>query len=220
MKRIVSILSICGLLSVGCLGLGDSAEDEVKTDPSKCETPANLKFEQGNNLFSWNDENSQNSGHYEVQYGVQGFSLGTGTKALTSSTSYSVPLYKNKKYDLYVRKNCGTDNGRSYWAGPLSVLPTNTTICSIPVYASYSKTTSSALAFTFEAKVSWENDGVSTYEAALTTSSAPPVSGDFTASGHVYSGLSKMTTYNFFVRKRCGDNSVSNFYGPLEIKWN
>ncbi|WP_123902241.1 hypothetical protein [Chryseobacterium arthrosphaerae] len=220
MKRIISMLLIFVLCTAGCSGLGEGTEHEVKIDPSKCETPIDLKFEYGNNLFSWNNNNSQNPGNFEVQYGNQGFSLGNGTIAVTNSTSFSIPLYKNRKYDLYVRKNCGTDNVRSHWAGPLSILTTNATLCETPYYANYSKMTSSAYAFTFEAKVSWENDGISMYEAVLTTSPVPPVNGDLTAPGHIYTGLNKMTTYNFFVRKRCSDNSVSKFYGPLVIKWN
>ncbi|MGG7437504.1 hypothetical protein [Chryseobacterium arthrosphaerae] len=110
MKRIISMLLILVLCTAGCSGLGDGTEHEVKIDPSKCETPIDLKFEYGNNLFSWNNNNSQNPGNFEVQYGNQGFSLGNGTIAVTNSTSFSIPLYKNRKYDLYVRKNCGTDN--------------------------------------------------------------------------------------------------------------
>lgn len=218
MKKIISILLFFVLFTAGCSG--DSNEQEIKTDPSQCGTPTNLKFELGSNLLSWNDNKSQGTVNYEVQYGDQGFSLGNGIIAVTNSTAYSAPLYKNRKYDLYVRKNCGTANGRSNWAGPISVLTINTTACRKPDYANYSKTTSSVYAFTFEAKVSWENDGFSIYEGVLTTSSAPPLNGDLIAPGHTFVGLSKMTTYNFFVRKRCPDNSFSDFYGPLAIKWN
>ncbi|WP_312509077.1 hypothetical protein [Chryseobacterium culicis] len=215
MKRIVSIILFFGLISSGCLG--DSPYDPQ----AKCGTPTNLTFEKGSNTFSWN-MNTMGEGYYEVQYGEPGFSLGNGTTVVTYKNSYSLPLYQNNKYDLYVRKNCGTANGRSNWAGPVTVLASSTTTCVQPAYATYTKTTSSALSSTFDAAVSWENDGISAYETVLTTSSAPPASGELAVAGQkaVYIGLSKTVNYNFFVRKRCADNTYSPFYGPYPVKWN
>ncbi|WP_412850802.1 hypothetical protein ACL0VS_01555 [Chryseobacterium sp. PMSZPI] len=220
MRKISLILLISGLF-VGCLGAGDNIDPQP--EQSKCTMPTNLTFQQGYNIFLWNDNSIQNSGYYEVQYGEHGFSLGNGTKAIVNSLSYNAQLYKNNKYDFYVRKNCGASNGVSNWAGPITILAKNTTGCIKPGYANYSKTTSSVYSSIFEAKVSWENDGVSVYEVNLTTSSYPPApgSGDLIISQNAtYTGLSKMITYNFFVRKRCADNSFSDYYGPYEIKWN
>ncbi|WP_288375710.1 hypothetical protein, partial [uncultured Chryseobacterium sp.] len=128
MKRIVSIILFFGLISSGCLG--DSPYDPQ----AKCGTPTNLTFEKGSNTFSWN-MNTMGEGYYEVQYGEPGFSLGNGTTVVTYKNSYSLPLYQNNKYDLYVRKNCGTANGRSNWAGPVTVLASSTTTCVQPAYA-------------------------------------------------------------------------------------
>ncbi|MEF9479064.1 hypothetical protein OWR28_16245 [Chryseobacterium sp. 1B4] len=215
MKRIISIVLIFGLCTAGCIG--DSPYDPQ----AKCGTPANLIFEKANNLLSWNMI-SQGEGYYEVQYGEQGFILGKGTTVVTSKNSCHLPLYKNNKYDLYVRKNCGADNGRSNWAGPVTVLAANTTTCIKPAYATYSKTTFSVNSSVFDATVTWESDGVSIYETVLTTSPVPPASGEQVISGQkaVYIGLSKTVNYNFFVRKRCADNTFSDFSGPYPIKWN
>ncbi|MGE8431321.1 hypothetical protein [Chryseobacterium joostei] len=215
MKILISIVLFFGLCTAGCIG--DSPYDPQ----AKCGTPTNLNFEKGNNSFSWNI-NSSGERHYEVQYGEHGFSLGNGTTVITNSNFYNLPLYKNNKYDLYVRKNCGTANGRSNWAGPVTVLASNTTTCVKPGYATYSKTTSSIYSSTFDATVSWENDGISLYETVLTTSSAPPASGELATTGQkvIYIGLSKTVNYNFFVRKRCADNTFSDFYGPYPIRWN
>lgn len=215
MKRLISIVLFFGLCTVGCIG--DSPYDPQ----AKCGTPTNLNFEKGNNQLSWSII-SQGEGYYEVQYGEHGFSLGKGITVVTNKNTYNLPLYKDNKYDLYVRKNCGIDNGRSNWAGPITVLAINTTTCVKPEYATYSKTTSSATSSIFDATVSWENDGVSAYETVLTTSSAPPASGDWVFAGQkaIYVGLSKTMNYNFFVRKRCADNTFSDFYGPYPIRWN
>lgn len=215
MKRLISIVIFCGLCTAGCIG--DSPYDPQ----AKCGTPTNLIFEKGNNQLSWSII-SQGEGYYEVQYGEHGFSLGKGITVVTNKNSYNLPLYKDNKYDLYVRKNCGIDIGWSNWAGPVTVLASSTTTCVKPGYATYSKTTSSENSSFFDATVSWENDGVSAYETVLTTSSAPPASGDlvFTGQKAIYVGLSKTMNYNFFVRKRCADNTFSDFYGPYPIRWN
>ncbi|WP_454045319.1 hypothetical protein [Chryseobacterium sp. Marseille-Q8038] len=215
MKRIISILLFFGLCTAGCIG--DSPYDPQ----AKCGTPTNLIFEKGNNLLSWSFI-SQGEGYYEIQYGEHGFSLGKGTTVVTYKNSYNLPLYKDNKYDLYVRKNCGIGNGQSNWAGPVTILASNTTTCIKPAYATYSKTTSSLNSSIFEATVSWENDGVSAYETVLTTSYVPPASGELVIAGQkaIYVGLSKTVNYNFFVRKRCADNTFSDFYGPYPIKWN
>lgn len=215
MKRIISILLFFELFTAGCIG--DSPYDPQ----AKCGTPTNLTFEKGTNLLSWSFI-SQGEGYYEIQYGEHGFSLGKGIAVITNKNSYNLPLYKDNKYDLYVRKNCGIGNGQSNWAGPVTVLASNTTTCIKPGYATYSKTTSSVNSSIFEATISWENDGVSAYETALTTSSTPPASGELVIAGQkaIYVGLSKTVNYNFFVRKRCADNTFSDFYGPYPIKWN
>ncbi|MFP3834137.1 hypothetical protein [Chryseobacterium sp. SIMBA_028] len=215
MKRLISIVLFFGLCTAGCIG--DSPYDPQ----AKCGTPTNLNFEKGNNQLSWSII-SQGEGYYEVQYGEHGFSLGKGITVVTNKNFYNLPLYKDNKYDLYVRKNCGIDIGWSNWAGPVTVLASKTTTCVKPEYATYSKTTSSENSSIFDATVSWENDGVSAYETVLTTSSAPPASGDLVFAGQkaIYVGLSKTMNYNFFVRKRCADNTFSDFYGPYPIRWN
>jgi len=215
MKRIISTVLFFGLCTAGCIG------DNPYDPQSQCGTPTNLIFEKGNNLLSWSII-SQGEGYYEVQYGEQGFTLGKGITVVTSKNSCSLPLYKNNQYDLYVRKNCGAGNGHSNWAGPVAVFASNTTTCVKPGYATYSKTTSSVNSSVFDATVTWENDGVSVYEIVLTTSSAPPASGELVLTGQkaIYIGLSKTVNYNFFVRKRCADNTFSDFYGPYLIKWN
>ncbi|WP_148043479.1 MULTISPECIES: hypothetical protein [unclassified Chryseobacterium] len=220
MKKINLILLISGLLA-GCSGSGDTIDPQPPQ--AKCAIPTNLKFQQGYNLFSWSDNSGQNSGYYEVEFGDKGFALGSGTKVEVSNTSYSAALYKNSTYDFYVRKNCGTANGVSNWAGPITILANNTTGCIKPGYANYTKTTSSVYSSIFEATISWENDGISVYEVSLTTTPTPPApgTGDFVIAGQnaTYTGLSKMITYNFFVRKRCTDNSFTDYYGPYKIKW-
>ena len=57
---------------------------------------------------------------FNIEYGLLGFSLGTGTSALvTGDTTYTLSgLNVSSLYEVYVQTLCGSDS--SYWRGPTS----------------------------------------------------------------------------------------------------
>ena len=58
---------------------------------------------------------------WNVEYGLSGFTLGSGTPTSTTTPSYSMSgLSDNTSYDVYVQADCGSGNV-SQWVGPLSV---------------------------------------------------------------------------------------------------
>jgi hypothetical protein len=59
-------------------------------------------------------------GSYELEYGLQGFTQGTGTvvTGLTTPAYALSNLTASTGYCFYVRTNCGTANGSSAWVGP------------------------------------------------------------------------------------------------------
>ena len=62
---------------------------------------------------------------WQVQYGLQGFALGTGTNIISSANPTTIPsLLPNTQYSYYVRNICGSAD-TSFWAGPFSF----TTLC-------------------------------------------------------------------------------------------
>ena len=66
--------------------------------------------------MSWS--NSTNSTQYKVQFGNSGFSIGTGTTALSSDTTYNITgLSGSTNYDFYVMSLCGSSDS-SVWTGP------------------------------------------------------------------------------------------------------
>ncbi|MEZ5009204.1 MAG: hypothetical protein R2753_13720 [Chitinophagales bacterium] len=63
---------------------------------------------------------SEIPGFYEIEYGVLGFDLGTGTKKITSNKFVElVNLPSATAFDFYIRTNCGSNN-YSEWKGPQS----------------------------------------------------------------------------------------------------
>jgi len=62
-----------------------------------------------------------NSTSWNVEYGATGFTLGTGTTLVSTSTSFTVTgLTANTVYDFYVQGDCGVTNGLSNWVGPIT----------------------------------------------------------------------------------------------------
>jgi len=76
--------------------------------------------------ISWTSQGSETS--WNVEYGPQGFSTGSGTSITVNNTPSTTitSLTQGTNYDIYVQANCGSGN-LSIWNGPLQV-STNTCI--------------------------------------------------------------------------------------------
>lgn len=111
------VQDISGTVSVVC----DDVITQTFTvgDCPDCSAPANL-FASDLTFTSAELSWTGTSGLYDIEWGLQGFTQGTGTAVnnLTANT-YLLDgvLVIETYYDFYVRQNCGTD-GLSTWAGP------------------------------------------------------------------------------------------------------
>jgi len=97
---------------------------EVTITPASCFSPTGFAYtEEGGATtttasFAW-DEPATTPEGYELEYGVDGFTLGTGTAVdLTDAVVDIENLTAGTDYQFYVRTNCG-DGVYSEWAGPL-----------------------------------------------------------------------------------------------------
>jgi hypothetical protein len=78
--------------------------------PSISSTGATLAWTAGATETAWN-----------VEYGVTGFTQGTGTATVATTNSTSITgLSANTSYQFYVQANCGGTNGMSTWSGPFT----------------------------------------------------------------------------------------------------
>ncbi|MDA8592286.1 fibronectin type III domain-containing protein, partial [Flavobacteriaceae bacterium] len=79
---------------------------------------------------------------WNIEYGFTGFTQGSGTTIVSSSTSATISgLLSNTSYDIYVQADCG-DGDTGAWIGPLTVI-TNAT-CGDTLYDSGGSTGSYA----------------------------------------------------------------------------
>ncbi len=110
------------------------------TTPSNCPAPLGPTVTNITNVsaqLNWvAPSNAPAGATYEIEYGLQGFTQGTGTSVtgLTGLTYQLTSLTPNSDYCFYLRLNCGATNGSSTYVGPICfstplTVPTNDDPC-------------------------------------------------------------------------------------------
>ena len=89
-----------------------------------CINPVNLSatnITPSDALISWNSASGSMNGLWNIEWGLNGFTLGSGaTISNVTTTSYLLTgLSSFTTYNYYVQENCGI-NGSSYWSGPFT----------------------------------------------------------------------------------------------------
>ena len=89
-----------------------------------CVNPVNLSASNitpTDALISWNSASGSMNGVWNIEWGLNGFTLGSGaTISNVTTTSYLLTgLSSFTTYNYYVQENCGI-NGSSYWSGPFT----------------------------------------------------------------------------------------------------
>lgn len=193
MRKILA-LALIALVFSGC-----KKDDGPDDTPNSCATP---NFYVNPGAGSVNVQVSSNThGFYEIEYGSNGFSLGSGTKQ-TVSMNADISNLTNGTYDIYMRGNCG-GNSYSDWSSPQSFLIQggNSATCAKPTGLSASS-----------GYLSWTSQGADYYEVEYgTTGFALGTGTKKTVSNYWYNGgsFAAGTTYDFYVRANCGGSDFS-----------
>ncbi|MGQ9846187.1 MAG: fibronectin type III domain-containing protein, partial [Bacteroidales bacterium] len=97
------------------------AIDDINIRAVTCPKPINLtasNFTSSSATLGWTEQGSATQ--WQVQYGPQGFTLGTGTSQLASTNPVNITgLSSGSYYSFYVRSICGAGD-TSFWAGPFT----------------------------------------------------------------------------------------------------
>lgn len=87
-----------------------------------CKEPVNLQIEKYEDNFvnlSWNNSQNSNATQWQIEYGPEGFALGSGTQISASTNNFTIQnLTPSTSYDFYVRSVCGTSN--SEWSSKVN----------------------------------------------------------------------------------------------------
>ena len=197
MKRLIPILIFAAVL-FGC-----KKEKDTKQNP--CATP-DFYINTSSGAAEVNITSYGVHGFYEIEYGNNGFSKGSGTTITVSGTN-QINNLTDGTYDIYLRGNCGGTQW-SDWSAPKSCLiqgnPVNT--CATPNNLTVSTFGSYDLR--------WEHPGADYYEVEYGPSGFTIGSGtkETTNNKWLYNGsFAANTAYEFYVRAYCGNGQWSNW---------
>jgi hypothetical protein len=155
---------------------------------------------------------------WTVQYGIQGFALGSGTSIIANTTTYVVTgLNSTNSYSFYVKSNCSAESS-SQWVGPINVQAIQVNpICSNPSNLTVvrNNTTNTTV------NLSWTAGGTETsWEIQYGATGFSVGSGTNVVSTTTTKQISNILTtnaYDFYVRAKCSANQNSNWIGPINV---
>jgi hypothetical protein len=112
----VQVQTVCSGANVSRYSIGIA----FKTISSPCGEPSLLSVSPLTNTsvsIDWTENGTATT--WEIQWGAQGFALGSGTVVAVSAKPYTLSgLSAATAYSVYVRATCGGSNGNSMWVGP------------------------------------------------------------------------------------------------------
>lgn len=100
---------------LGPVGFGGQAE--FCTEPFDIIVERNTA-DDSKALLIWN---APGASAWDIQYGLAGFALGSGTNTTSSTPSKNITGLTSEAYDFYVRAHC-SDTQSSDWVGPISLV--------------------------------------------------------------------------------------------------
>jgi hypothetical protein len=198
-------------------GVSDWSSPKVVTISSYCSRPTGLSMTPTNPTLSWTNSTGTNT-NCEIQYGVQGFTLGTGTTVALTGYYYSFILNNNTAYDFYVRSYCPSSNSWSPWSDVYLYTPNSPTICNLPSNLSHqieSINGTNALI-----SLHWNYNGGTNFEYAVVIQGASLSSATiYTAStaGWPVINVNRNYTYDFYMRTVCSDGTKTAWTTPYLI---
>ncbi|MEM7185688.1 MAG: fibronectin type III domain-containing protein [Bacteroidota bacterium] len=206
MKKLLWLALACAVL-FGC----SKNDDDTNRN---CSQPENISIDQVNStsvFFSW-DTGGESA--FEVEYGVRGFQLGSGSVVQTSQQELLIDgLEPLTQYELFLRSNCGRDGYSGYISALFQTLE-NVELCNTPTNLALVAVSSSTIELT------WDENNETAWEVEYGTIGFPVGTGttaQATQSNYEITGLDASTTYEIYVRANCGAEGFSEFSDQLVV---
>lgn len=179
------------------------------TQASNCTKPTNLRMNDPSGFY-WDYPNNS---LFQVEYGVNGFTRGSGKLGLSNSKSYSdFSMAANTTYDFYVRSICGPGD-TSAWAGPQTYYSSGNWRMCLPPTGLTASRSGGCIQFNFDANGEWSFETVINNSPTTNFTNPDPTG----STGGAYCGLYSNVTYYFFVRSVCSNGNKTAWAGPVTI---
>jgi hypothetical protein len=193
----------------------------IATEQSQCTGQVTATMNQWTstqNISIYFEYSGGNAGNYEVEYGLQGFTIGNGTKITFSSNSGTIQnIQTSTTYDIYVRAIC-FQNDKS-----ATKKYTYTTIgsCPKPNFLNTVLISGNCNQGTAYRNFSWNYDytNAQSFTISLVGQGGLPQNGNqFTTSNQSIAFSNMFCTWKqFYVGANCLDGSTSEWAGPINF---
>lgn len=187
-------------------------DDLLISEGSDCYVPIDISINDVTSQqaeLEWLAQNGETE--WIIEYGPDGFSLGTGTVLNVTENPYTITgLDPETAYDIYLSADCGASTSEESAVVNITTLP----LC-IPLNAL------NVLSTAYNSvNLGWTQNGAVFYEIEYGVSGFIQGSGSFasslTGSSKNITGLLANTEYDFYIRAYCGSaNGFSDWYGPV-----
>tara|TARA_R110002049_G_scaffold85897_7_gene218379 strand:- start:473 stop:1447 length:975 start_codon:yes stop_codon:yes gene_type:complete len=185
-----------------------------------CDAPYDFSVQNG--TAYWDTYyNETDASYFQVEYGNQGFVLGSGNVLTTNSESTSdASLASGNAYDFYVRAFCNNNLGFSNWEGPVSYYAEyDQNLCNEPSGVTV-EVERNGFGEAVGAVFRWEHNGESNFEHVVVSNNQSPESGNINTSDDVgwpFYNLAQNTNYDFYIRAVCLDGARTEWVGPRNV---
>ena len=189
--------------------------ENIETPNPDCLSPTNISgaFTSSTNVtLTWTPADGESS--WQIQYGVSGFELGSGSLTNATSNSVTIPnLVSTNSYDFWIRSVCSSEEFGS-WSGPFTIAPPNSN-CLIPSGLTVIRNPENSTA-----TVNWTAGGTETsWQVLYVPAGFPILQGTTLPATSKPFTVSNLTndSYDFYVRAKCSDNEFSSWSTKVNL---
>lgn len=147
--------------------------------------------------------------NYQVEYGLQGFTLGTGTTVTVNQENFNnFTTLAGNSYDFYVRAYCVNNVGYGNWTGPFTFFSENNiNACLPPLGVTYTSTYVSTTSRNTQFR--WNANGEDSFEYTIVHRNENVNTGNISSTGNPQAGyyLDPYFDFDFYVRSVCNNGN-------------
>lgn len=205
MKNIKYLIGIFLILTAFTFTSCENEPIDPAININTCDEPSSLQVSDfvNNSIVNLTWLPGGNETSWTIEYGVQGFALGTGTTIVSPTNSATIAgLNSGNSYSFYVKSNCSAEES-SQWVGPVTVQAVVNPNCGNPTNLTVARNATQNTTV----NVAWAAGGTETsWEIQYGTTGFPLGNGITVASTTLTKEITDIAAtggYDFYVRAKC-----------------